>query len=83
MDDCQHEETEATREGGYVKNDTDRLDALGHYGLCVVTHDTLVDGVWHRQWVAQYGPSAVVAPTIREAIDAAMLDITTGGLTKQ
>jgi hypothetical protein len=69
-------------EAGIV-NDTQRLDALGQYGLCVVTHDTLVAGVWTRQWVAQYGPSAVVAPTIREAIDLAVLDITTGGLTRQ
>lgn len=64
-------------------NDTQRLDALGQYGLCVVAQDVLVAGNWRREWVASYGTSAIVAPSIREAIDAAVLDITTGGLTKQ
>lgn len=64
-------------------NDTERLDALGRYGLCLVTHDSLENGEWTRQWVAHYGPKAIFAPTLRDAIDAAVLDITTGGATRQ
>ena len=63
-------------------NDTERLDAIGHYGLCVATHDSLNHGEWERVWVCQYGPGmqkVVMASTIREVIDAAVLDIHTMG----
>jgi hypothetical protein len=65
--------------------DTERLDAIGEYGLCVTTHDTLRDGQWYRQWVCQYGEAQerlVVAPSIREAIDAAVLDLRTNEQVK-
>lgn len=66
-------------------DDTERLDAIGKYGLCVATHDTLQHGQWERAWVCQYGPGmerVMMAPTIREVIDAAVLDITTNGPAK-
>jgi hypothetical protein len=63
-------------------NDTQRLDALGEYGLCVATHDTLTQLGWDRVWVAAYGDRVIMAPTIREVIDAAVLDIQTQGLTR-
>lgn len=64
-------------------NDTERLDALCEYGLCLATHDTLKHGVWERLWVVQYYDSHVIlAPTIREAIDAAVLDIRAAGLRR-
>lgn len=61
-------------------NDTQRLDAIGEYGLMVSTYDELVHGQWKRSWICRYGEGgqmAVVAPTIRDAIDAAVLDIRT------
>jgi len=66
-------------------NDTERLDAIGEYGLCVATHDTLNYGEWERTWVCQYGTQMerlVMAPTIREAIDAAVLDLRATGAAK-
>jgi hypothetical protein len=63
-------------------NDTQRLDAIGDYGLCLATHDTLSMGGWSRTWVATYGDRAILAPTIREAIDLAVLDITAQGLAR-
>lgn len=63
-------------------NDTQRLDALNDYGLCIATHDTLNHGEWSRVWVAQYGDRVMLGPTIREVIDAAVLDITTQGLAR-
>lgn len=62
-------------------NDTQRLDALSDYGLCLATHDTLSHDGWSRVWVVQYGERIIMAPSIREAIDAAVLDISTNGLT--
>jgi len=34
---------------------------------------------WDERWVCHYQDRMAVAPTIREALDAAVLDITTGG----
>lgn len=65
--------------------DEERLNAIGKYGLCVATHDTLNHGEWERTWVCQYGPAMeriIMAPTIREVIDAAVLDIQTLGQQK-
>lgn len=65
--------------------DTERLNAIGEYGLCVATHDMLSHGQWERTWVCQYGEAQerlVMAPTIREAIDAAVLDLHTIGEAK-
>lgn len=64
-------------------NDTQRLDALNAYGLCIATHDTLRNGEWQRTWVAQYGERDALAPSIREVIDAAVLDINAHGMTRQ
>jgi hypothetical protein len=64
-------------------NDTQRLDALNDYGLCLATHDTLNHGEWFRVWVVQYGETVMMGPTIREAIDAAVLDLITRGQTRQ
>jgi hypothetical protein len=64
-------------------NDTQRLDAIGEYGLCVATHDTLSNTGWDRVWVVTYQDKALLAPTIREAIDGAVLDLTSMGLAKQ
>jgi hypothetical protein len=59
-------------------NDTERLEALEIYGLCVATHDTLKHGSWERVWVCTYGDRTMMGPTIRDVIDAAVLDINTG-----
>jgi hypothetical protein len=59
-------------------NDTERLDALDAYGLCVATHDTLQHGQWSRVWVCTYSDRVMLGPTIRDVIDAAVLDINTG-----
>lgn len=61
-------------------NDTQRLDAIGEYGLMITTHDRLIDGAWERKWVVSYSEYSVIAPTLREAIDAAVLDLRTKGL---
>jgi hypothetical protein len=63
-------------------NDSQRLDALNDYGLCIATHDTLTHLGWTRVWVAQYNDRIIMAPTIRDVIDAAVLDIQTQGLTR-
>ena len=63
--------------------DTERLDAIGDYGLCLAAEDTLTDGQWIRRWICHYGEQVLIAPTIREAIDAAVLDLTTSQGTIQ
>jgi len=66
-------------------NDTQRLDAIGEYGLMVSTYDELQNGQWYRTWICRYGDGgqrAVAVPTIREAIDAAVLDIRTINVSK-
>lgn len=66
--------------------DTERLDAIGHYGLCVATHDLLNHGEWERTWVCTYyigtEQRVMMAPTIRDVIDAAVLDLTTSSATE-
>lgn len=64
-------------------NDTQRLDAIGTYGLCLATHDTLQHGSWDRVWVVTYADRTLLAPTIREAIDLAVLDLSSMGLSQQ
>jgi hypothetical protein len=60
-------------------NDTERLDALETYGLCVASHDALRHGQWTRLWVCTYDVNkCVIGGSIRDVIDAAVLDITTG-----
>ena len=59
--------------------DTQRLDAMIEYGLFISAHETLGKDGWTKVCVICYRDRQVVAPTIREAIDAAVLDITTGG----
>lgn len=63
-------------------NDTQRLEAIGDYGLCLATHDTLAHSGWTRMWVVTYDERVILGPTIREVIDAAVLDITTRGLAR-
>lgn len=63
-------------------NDTQRLDAISDYGLCLATHDSLGHSGWVRVWVVAYGETTLLAPTIRDAIDAAVLDISAKGLTR-
>ena len=59
--------------------DTQRIDALDQLGLCVVGIDTLTSEGWSRTWVCTYGAGLQAqAPTIREAIDLAMLDLGAG-----
>jgi len=65
-----------------MTDDTDRLDAIGEYGLCVATHDTLSHTGWTRVWVVQHGESIVMGPTIREAIDGMLLELQTKGHIK-
>lgn len=59
--------------------DSERLDALGRYGLCVVAHDSLVNTEWERTWVCSYvvnlDQRLIMGPSIRDVIDAAILDI--------
>jgi hypothetical protein len=60
-------------------HDTSRLDAIGTCGLCLAVEDTLEAGEWTRRWICHYGEKVLKTDTIREAIDAAVLDITTDG----
>ena len=66
--------------------DSERLDAIGQYGLCVATHDLLNHGEWKRTWVCTYHIGTeqriMMAPTIRDVIDAAILDLTTSSVTE-
>lgn len=64
-------------------NDTQRLDAIHEYGLCLATHEVLTTVGWQLTWVVHYGDRVMLAPTIREAIDAAVFDLSTRGLAKQ
>lgn len=59
-------------------DDTQRLDALDRYGLCLAGHDTLGPEGWTRVWSCHYRDRHVVAPTLRAAIDTAVLDIEAG-----
>lgn len=59
-------------------NDTERLEAIEIYGLCVATHDTLKRHGWERTWVCTYGNRVMLGSSIREVIDAAVLDLNTG-----
>jgi hypothetical protein len=59
--------------------DTERLDAIGEYGLFITTQDVLNAGGWERIWVCCYEDRLVHASSMRDAIDLAVLDIQTGG----
>lgn len=64
-------------------NDSKRLDAIGEYGLCVATHDVLVNTEWTRTWICQYlieGEAKIImGGDIREVIDAAVAEIQAQG----
>ena len=65
-------------------NDTERLDAIGKHGLCIAQHQELTPGGWEIIWVVLYGNMGdrlVTSHDIRVAIDTAVLDLTTNGLT--
>lgn len=54
-------------------NDTQRLDALALYGLCVAQIGERKDGEWSYRWVCNFGiEQSIEAPTIRDAIDQAV-----------
>lgn len=54
-------------------NDTQRLDALDTYGLCIAHVLVKKEGAWTSRWVCHYGiDQSIEAPTIREAIDGAV-----------
>lgn len=54
-------------------DDTQRLDAIGKYGLCIVQHQQRINGQWSPTWECHYGiDKSVSAQTIREAIDMAV-----------
>lgn len=57
-------------------NDSERLDAIAKYGLCIATHDEFRDGKWIRHWIAAQDDSGdvIIADTLREAIDLAVLN---------
>jgi hypothetical protein len=58
--------------------DTARLDAIGEHGLCIAQHQNLTVTGWEITWVVVYGDDKLVMSSdIREAIDAAVLDLTT------
>lgn len=59
--------------------DTERLDAIGDYGLFIATHDELTKDGWVRTWVCHYDDRMVRAISMRDAIDLAVMDIRTGG----
>lgn len=59
--------------------DTERLDAIGEYGLFLATQDVLKAGKWERAWVCHYDDRMVIAASMRDAIDLAVLDIRIGG----
>ena len=62
-----------------MTTDTERLDVFDLHGLCLTTHDTLGPTGWTRVWVCSYLDRAVVGTTLRQAIDLAVLDLTTVG----
>lgn len=64
--------------------DTQRLEAIEEYGLCLSTHDVLQHSQWTRTWVVTIGgdPNAILAPSIREVIDAAILYARAHNLTR-
>jgi len=61
--------------------DSERLDALGDYGLCIATHDTFKHGSWEKCWVCCYNIGAeqrtIIGDDIRSVIDSAILDFKT------
>lgn len=59
--------------------DTERLDAIGEYGLFISTQDVLKAGAWERTWVCCYEDKMVFAASMRDAIDLAVMDIKTSG----
>jgi len=61
--------------------DTERLDAIGEYGLFIASHDELTKDGWVCSWVCHYMDRMVAAASMRDAIDLAVMDIKTGGQT--
>lgn len=64
-------------------DDTQRLDALSLHGLCIAQISERANGEWSSRWVCHYGiDKSVDAPTIREAIDSAVVKIEGAGHVK-
>lgn len=60
-------------------NDTQRLDSLATHGLCVAQIAERISGQWIYRWVCHFNiDQSLEAPTIREAIDAAVAAIEGG-----
>lgn len=54
-------------------DDTQRLDSLAEYGLCVSQHSLLQNDQWTERWVCHFGiGESLEGETIREVIDAAV-----------
>lgn len=54
-------------------NDTQRLDAIGKYGLCLIRHDHLVGGKWVHRWECTFNiDQSVSGESEREVIDLAV-----------
>lgn len=62
--------------------DSEMLDAIGDYGLCVAAHDVLSAGDWERTWVCQSGELVYLAPSIREAITGTVQLLQKQGATR-
>lgn len=58
--------------------DTERLDAIGEYGLFISTQVRVQAPAWSTSWVCCYGDRMIFAASMRDAIDLAVMDIKTG-----
>lgn len=57
-------------------DDSQRLDSLATYGLCVAQLASFIEGEWSYRWVCHFGiEQRVEAPSIREVIDLAVATI--------
>ena len=60
-------------------SDSERLDAIGRYGLCVVRQDTLVSSQWEETWVCSFFVNGaevlMMGPTLREVLDSTVAHI--------
>lgn len=61
-------------------NDTQRLDSLANYGICIAQiAERAAGGDWSYRWVCNFGiDQSIEAPTIREALDLAVETINKG-----
>lgn len=58
-----------------ARTDTELLDAIAERGVCVIKHETRVDGHWIPEWEASWGLSPNQAgrgPTLRAVLNKAL-----------